>query len=257
MDLFRCQREDGRAAYRGVEDFYFLQNGLVLRRQAYETLMPGQHRGHAREPIEMIGMCPVGKLWKDVLQTNDTTGERHSLTAMDPFSQNRYDVYWKPKPDTLWEATARRDGCSWKEIDDAKGVVLVMPMRAGSVFCMFGAGVGFDPKGTRIKDHSYNDTGGVGWVSSCWDHWPIGWLNSQAHDVDAASLKKYPNHFSPAGMDFFAMANEEVAKGAYWSIVGVGTGRLEAVRGMARQWLDMGEGVKIRQRVGALPSAGK
>ena len=31
--------------------------------------MPGNHHGYAREPIEMIGMCPVGKLWKDVLRT--------------------------------------------------------------------------------------------------------------------------------------------------------------------------------------------
>lgn len=254
---FGVNETAGERAYRAVEDFYFLTNGLVLRRQAYETLMPGQQRGYAREPIEMIGMCPVGKLWKDVLQTNDSTGERHALEALDPFSRNRYDVYWKPRPATLWEATPRRDGCSWKEIDDAKGVVLVVPMRAGSVFCAFGAASGFDLKRTRIKEHSYTDTGGVGWVSSCWDHWPIGWLNSQGHVVDADSLKKYPNHFSPAGMDFFAMANGEVAKGAYWSIMGIGGDDLEAVRGVARQWLEMGEGIKDPAPVSLLPSVGK
>src|SRR5439155_7570738 len=104
------------------------------------------------------------------------------------------------------------------EIDDSNGVVLVVPMRAGSVFCAFGAASGFDPKVTRIKDHSFTDTGGIGWVSSCWDHWPIGWLNSQAHPVDAESLEKYPNHFSPAGMDLFALPDEQVARGVYWSL---------------------------------------
>lgn len=230
----------GERAYRVVEDFYCLPNGLVLRRQGYETLLPGNHHGHTREPIELIGMCPVGKLWKDVLQTNDKIGEHHALAAMDPFSKQRYDVFWKAKPDTLWEATPRRDGCSWKEIDDANGVALVVPMRAGSVFCAFGSASGFDAKGTRVKEHSYADTGGIGWVSSCWDHWPIGWLNSQGHVVDAESLKKYPNHFSPAGMDFFAMANEVVAKGVYWSLCGVATADIEDIRGVSRTWLDLG-----------------
>jgi hypothetical protein len=124
---------------------------------------------------------------------------------MDPFSRNREDVYWKPKSGTLWEATPRRAGCSWQAIDDAAGVVLVIPMRAGGVFCAFGTASGFDSRLTRIKEHSHLDTGGLGWVSSSWDHWPIGWLNSQAHLVDAESIKTYPNHFSPAGMDLFAM----------------------------------------------------
>jgi hypothetical protein len=186
-------------------------------------------------------MCPVGKLWKDVLATNEKTGERHVLAALDPFSNKRYDVYWQPKEGTLWEATPRRDGSNWKEIDDAAGVVLVLPMRVGSPFCAFGTASGFDARTTRIKEHSHKDTGGVGWVSSCWDHWPVGWLNSQGHEVDAVSLKKYPNHFSPAGMDFFAVANEEVARGEYWSVIGVGDHELERVRQTTREWLELGQ----------------
>ena len=68
----------------------------------------------------------------------------------------------------------------------------------------------------------------------------MGWLNSQGHVVDAASLAKYPNHFSPAGMDFFAMPNEEVARGEYWSLIGVGDDNLAAVRRVARRWLELG-----------------
>ena len=236
---FGVNEKSGERAYRGIEDFYCLANGLVLRRQSYETLRPGDPHGYAREPIEMIGMCPVGKLWKDVLQKDDKTGERHALAAMDPFSQKRYDVYWKPKADTLWDATPRRDGCAWKEIDDAPGVALVVPMRVGSVFCAFGAASGFEPKATRIKEHSHADTGGLGWVSSSWDHWPIGWINSQAHPVDAPSLRTYPNHFSPAGMDLFAVPNEAVAKGAYWSLCGV-LDDPEHARSVARRWLEGG-----------------
>jgi hypothetical protein len=238
---FGVHQQSGERAYRAVEDFYCLTNGLVLRRQAYQSLMPKRHEGYAREPIELIGMCPVGKLWKDILTTNNETGERHALAALDPFSDNRYDVYWRPKEGTLWEATPRRDGSTWKEIDDAAGVVIAIPMRAGSPFCAFGTASGFNAKTTRLKEHTFSNTEGGNWISSCWDHWPVGWINSQAHVVDASSLGKYPNHFSPAGMDFFAVPNEEVARGEYWSLIGVGGHDLEAVRRLARCWLELGD----------------
>ena len=239
---FGVNQDSGQRAYQATEDFYCLSNGLVLRRQSFKTLMPGDPRGYAREPIEMIGMCPVGKLWKDVLATDEKTSERHALAAIDPFSDKRYDVYWKPKPNTLWEAIARREGCDWKSIDDSPGVALVIPMRRGAVFCIFGTASGYDASLTRIKEHSHKDTGGIGWVSSSWDHWPMGWLNSQGHPVDAQSLKKYPNHFSPAGMDFFAMKNTDVEKGEYWSLMGVsGPNDLEGIRGLARIWLTSGK----------------
>ena len=47
--------------------FWAFANGLILRRQWFESLRPTDPNGYAREPIEMIGMCPVGKLWFDVL----------------------------------------------------------------------------------------------------------------------------------------------------------------------------------------------
>jgi hypothetical protein len=234
---FGVNVQTGARAYEATEDFYCLTNGLVLRRQSYKSLLPDRHEGYAREPIELIGMCPAGKLWKDVLVTDERTGERHALAALDPFSKERYDVYWKPQPDALWQAAPRRAGATWQEIDDAPGVVLVLPMRAGAPFCAFGTASGFDAARTRLKEHSHADTGGSGWVSSSWDHWPIGWLNSQAHVVDAVSLAKYPNHFSPAGMDLFAVPNAETADRDYWSLLGVGGDDLETVRETARSWL--------------------
>jgi hypothetical protein len=237
---FGVNQQAGERAYRGVEDFWAMENGLVLRRQTIESLMPERHEGYAREPIELIGMCPVGKLWKDVLQSDEKTGERHSLAALDPYSEKRYDVFWTPKPGTLWQATPRRSGSAWKDLDDSNGIVLVIPMNAGSPFCIFGGASGFDPRLTRIKEHSHADTGGQGWISSSWDHWPIGWLNSQGHEVDEKSLQRYPNHFSPAGIDLFAMPDRESARGVYWSLCGVGGKDLEVVRKLARQWLEHG-----------------
>jgi hypothetical protein len=237
---FGVHQTTGERAYRAIEDFFCLANGLVLRRQSYQSLVPKQHHGYAREPIELIGMCPVRKLWKDVLQTDEKTGDRHALAALDPFSDKRYDVYWQPKTGTLWEATPRKTGCEWKKIDDAPGVVLVLPMRFGSPFCAFGTASGFDAPRTRIKEHTFSNTTGGNWISSSWDHWPVGWINSQGHPVDATTLAKYPNHFSPAGMDFFAMPNDEVARGEYYSLIGVGDHDLEKTRRLVRAWLELG-----------------
>jgi hypothetical protein len=254
---FGVNQQSGQRAYEAREDFYCLQNGLVLRRQSYKSLMPKRHEGYAREPIELIGMCPVGKTWKDVLAVDSNEkkdsanpppappykgaeSEKHALAALDPFSDRRYDVYWRPLEGTLWKAAPRHHGCSWKEIDDSPGVVFALPMRAGSPFCAFGSSSGFDAKQTRVKEHSFSNTEGGNWISSCWDHWPVGWLNSQAHEVDRDSLKKYPNHFSPAGMDFFAMSNQDVERGEFWSLIGVGGQDMEKIRQTVRAWLQLG-----------------
>jgi len=236
-NYFGVNQQAGQRAYRCVEDFWACPNGLILRRQTVQTLMPGDHRGYAREPIEMIAMCPKGKLWSDVLQLGEEPGESHPLTVLDAFSTNRYDVFWKRKEGTLLGATPRRTGSNWRVLDDSRGAVLMTRMREGSVFCVVGDAGGFGHDFTRIKEHTFKDTGGIGWISQQWDHWPIGWLNSQAHEVDTESLKNYPNHFSPSGMDLFALKNEEVNGRIFYCLLGVGT-EDEAVRLVARTWLE-------------------
>lgn len=232
-------QESGEPYYRGTEDFWAYSNGMIVRKQTYTSLRNDIH-GHAREPIEFIGMNPVGKTWVDMLKKDHISGDHHALSVLDPFSPRRYDVFWKHKPTTLYEAEPRRVGSPWKELDDAAGVVFVMPMNDGFPFCVFGDNSGFRHDFTRIKEHSHSDTGGIGWVGQCWDHWPIGWLNSQGHEVDADSLQQYPNHFSPAGMDFFALPNEEAERGVFYSLIGVGGHDLEAIRKIANKWLSKG-----------------
>src|SRR3712207_1087275 len=56
---FGVNMKTGEAAYRATEDFWAFPNGLVLRRQSYESLMPGDNRGYAREPTELIALTPV------------------------------------------------------------------------------------------------------------------------------------------------------------------------------------------------------
>jgi hypothetical protein len=238
---FGVNQTNGARAYVGTEDFWAYPNGHVLRRQTFDSLIPGEERGYAREPIEMIGMCPVGKLWFDVLAPDPATGEHHALAALDPFSTNRYDVFWRRQPETLFKSDRRRAGCDWQALDNAPGIVLAVPLREGAPFCVFGDASGFRHEWTRIKEHSFKDTGGWNWGSHSWDHWPIGWLNSQANDVNEQSLKKYPNHFAPAGMDVWALPNEQAERRIFYSLMGVGGKDLEAVRKAARRWLGKGE----------------
>ena len=156
---FGVNVDTGQRAYRATEDFWACPNGLVLRRQTYRTLLPGRHEGYTREPIELIGLCPVGKLWRDVLRKEGAGEERHALAVLDAFSSKRYDVYWTPKPGTLWDSTHRRAGCAWKEVDDAAGVALAIPMTEGAPFCVFGDASGYRHDYTRIKDHTFTDEG--------------------------------------------------------------------------------------------------
>jgi hypothetical protein len=235
---FGVNLQRGQRAYRATEDFWAYSNGLILRRQLYETIMPNDYRGYTREPIEIIGMSPAGKLWFDDLAKDPWLKDNHALAVLDAFSDKRYDVYWKHKPGTLWDSTHRRTGCEWKELDDSPGVVMAVPFADGTPFCIFGDASGYQHDYTKLKDHTFV---AEIWGSSCWDHWPIGWLNSQGHPVDENSLKLYPNHFSPMGMDFFALPNEVEERGGYYSLIGVAGGTLEEARTVARRWLEKGE----------------
>ena len=84
---FGVNMDSGQPAYRASEDFWAYPNGLILRRQTYESLIPKENKGYAREPIEMIGMCPVGKLWSDVLRKDDQYGRKPCLGCARSFLQ--------------------------------------------------------------------------------------------------------------------------------------------------------------------------
>ena len=252
---FGVNRETGAAAYRGVEDFWAFPNGLILRRQLYHTLMPGDHRGYAREPIELITLCPAGKRWFDVLARDPATAESRAFTGLNVFSPGRVDILWKRvsnpaeirriaeerklkhTPNPLYFGTSCRTGIAWNDFDDARGVAMITPLADGSPFAIIGDSSGFPYDKTRLKDHSDRSTGGWGWGTESWDHWPIGWLNSQAHTIDENSLRTYPNHFAVFGLDLWQMRDEETENREFFSLLGVSGTDVEAVRRIGREWL--------------------
>ncbi|HEV2762134.1 MAG TPA: hypothetical protein VGV38_03990 [Pyrinomonadaceae bacterium] len=240
---FGVHMETGEAAYRGVEDFWAFPNGLILRRQRYHTLRPRDPRGYAREPIELIVLNPVGRQWFDVLAPAPSTGESHAFTGLDAFSQARVDIYWKRRddPKKIFAGTTRRTGSDWKLIDDARGFAGLIPLRDGSPFFVIGDASGFPHQTTRLKEHGdRKGTGGWGWGTLTWDHWPVGWLNSQAHDLTSETFGRYPSHFAPFGLDLWSMPNEATEGRDFYSLLGVAGRDAEEVRRLARGWLESG-----------------
>jgi hypothetical protein len=55
--------------------------------------------------------------------------------------------------------------------------------------------------------------------------------------MDWDSLKRYPTHFAPFGLDLWSMPNEVTERRPFYSLMGVGGNDMEAIRRLAREWL--------------------
>jgi len=244
------QDDDSHPALRGAEDYIAYPNGLVWRRLTYETLMPDKPEGYSWQPIDYFAIAPPGSTWKDLFPQDKQHGDYHVGSVMDAYSDKRYDKYW----DRNGKARRTGDAQLLLEISHSRGLAIIMPLKAGALFTILGASSGFPSEKSQVVDHSFDDTGGWGWGAARWDHWPIGWLNSQSHDYDPSS--PYPFHFGPfshyivnkplnnckveypieaADMQLNRWSERHV----YYTLTGVGQD-LESIRHLAKQWLDKG-----------------
>jgi hypothetical protein len=247
--------DDRQPALRGTEDYIAYPNGLVWRRLTYQSLMPESDLGYSIEPLELLGVFPVGIHWRDALRRDPLQHDAHVLAALDAFSGKRYDTYR--------DATgARRTGCRWREIEDSPGKALVLPAKAGLLFCAFGDASGFAHETTKLADHAFPDTGGLDPAFTMWLHWPVGWVNSQGLP-DSPEKKGYlsrPYHTSSCVVHMVRSTRDESAsvgfahyikncedrevgrrteRSVYYCLLGVGKD-FEEVRQTARRWLDQG-----------------
>jgi hypothetical protein len=105
-----------------------------------------------------------------------------------------------------------------------------------------------------VVDHSFKDTGGWGWGAIRWDHWPVGWVNSEAHTASAALNVPYSfgqfSHYIVdrpiinARVDFpLAVKNMALNRWTerhdYYTLTGTAH-NVESIRRLARRWLDKG-----------------
>ena len=254
--------DDSAPALRGTEDYITHPNGLVWRRLTYTSLMPEDPKGYSWQPIDFFALAPAGTTWKDLFPRDRKHGDYLVGTVLDAYSPKRYSVFWDD------EGKPRRDGDAslLLEISHSRGFVLVMPFKEGFMFTVMGGASGFPSEKSQVVDHSFNDTGGWGWGASRWDHWPVGWLNSQTHHYKPGS--PYPYSFGPfshyivnhpvkdAHVDFPEEARDMVLnrwteQHVYYTLTGVAHD-LESIRRLARQWLDQGHRCARPESIAAL-----
>lgn len=169
-------KDDAQPRLRGTEDYFAHPNGLVLRRMSYQSLMPDNVVGYSTQPVELFGVAPAGALLGDLFPRDAEQGDYHTLAVRDLYADRGYDLYWSEDDhvrrrghDATLEAISRSPGCA-----------LVLPFRERLLFAVLGEASGFPVGRNQLVDHcTPGAEGGAGWGVGRWDHWPIGWLNSQ------------------------------------------------------------------------------
>jgi len=263
--------DDSHPALRGTEDYIAYPNGLMWRRLTYETMMPGRIEGYSWDPIDFFAWAPNGLEWRDMFPRDAQHGDYHVAAVLDAFSPRRYDIFWDDN------GKARRVGNAelLLEISHSRGLAMVMPFKEGMLFTILGNDSGFPSEKSQVVDHSFNDTGGWGWGADRWDHWPIGWLNSQTN-VYKPGESKYPYSFGPishyivnrplknaAGLPMKDPANDyerEVKdmdlnrwseRHVYYTLTGMARD-MESIRALARTWLQKGHACATPESISAL-----
>jgi len=243
--------DDSHPVLRGTEDYITHPNGLVWRRLTYSSLMPDNPKGYSWQPIDFFGAAPDGTTWKDLFPRDPEHDDYLVGTVIDAYSTRRYDLFWDDN------GKPRRNGDAelLLEISHSRGFAMIMLFKEGFLFTIMGAASGFPSEKSQVVDHSFNDTGGWGWGAARWDHWPVGWLNSQTHHYQPGG--QYPYSFGPfshyilnhplkdARKEFESAArdmdlNRWSEKHVYYTLTGMAHD-VEEIRRLAKRWMDKGD----------------
>ncbi|MHB8863322.1 MAG: hypothetical protein ACYC6N_13015 [Pirellulaceae bacterium] len=253
---YQCvnMQDDAQPRLRGTEDYFAHPNGLVLRRMSYESLMPQQVIGYSTQPVELFGVAPVGSVIGDLFPRDVEQGDFHTHAVLDLYSDRRYDIFWND----AGRVRRRGDDATLAAIARSPGCALVLPFREKLLFAVLGAASGFPAEKNQLIDHcTPGAEGGAGWGAGLWDHWPIGWLNSQTSFWKPGSPYAYSfgsvgQFFVPDGKriksfwaDYSAYCQDmELNRWTERRLLHVLLGSAHTwddIRRMGRNWLDQGE----------------
>jgi len=248
--------DDTQPRLRGTEDYFADSNGLVLRRMTYTSLMPDAVVGFSTMPVELFGVAPVGSTLKDLFPQDSEHGDYLTHVVLDLYSDRRYEIYWDEK------GGVRRvgDDATLEAISRSLGSALVLVFRQGLLFTVLGDASGFPVGRNQLIDHcTPGAVGGAGWGAARWDHWPIGWLNSQTSHWKPGSPYAYSfgsvgQFFVPEGKwiksvgfakDWLELCkdmelNRWSERRVSYALLGSATG-WDEVRRIGRSWLDKGK----------------
>lgn len=246
--------DDDQPRLRGTEDYFADPNGLTLRRMSYESLMPDDVIGYSTQPVELFGVAPVGATIAELFARDPEHGDYLTHEVLDLYRDRRYAIYWDE------QGGVRRSGTDalLEAISHSRGCALVLPFRERLLFAILGESSGFAPERNQLIDHcTPGAEGGCGWGTGLWDHWPIGWLNSQTSYWKPGS--PYPFSFGSVGQflvppgkrirdfgrDYPALcqdmdANRWTERRDFGVLLGAAESLAE-IRRIGRAWLDQGE----------------
>jgi len=245
--------DDTQPRLRGTEDYLAYPNGLVLRRLSYQSLMPQEVIGYSTQPIELFGVAPAGSTIKDLFPRDAQHDDYHILAAVDLYAERRYDIYW----DETGGVRRRGDDATLTAISRSSGYALVMPFKQRLLFAAYGTASGFPAEKNQLIDHcTPGAKGGCAWGTGLWDHWPIGWLNSQTSlwkpgSPYAYSFGSIGQFLVPDGKQIQTFAtdypayckdmelNRWTADRVFYVLLGAARDWNE-LRRIARRWLDQG-----------------
>jgi hypothetical protein len=246
-------KDDSKPRLRGTEDYVAYLNGLILRRMSYESLMPDSIVGYSTQPVELFGVLPVGSHFKELFLRDAKHADSHVHAVLDLYSDRRYDVFWDEN------GAVRRGGddATLEAISRSAGCALVLPLRERLLFAALGPASGFPAEKNQLIDHcTPGAQGGCGWGAGLWDHWPIGWLNSQTSFWKPGSPYAYSfgsigQFFVPDGKRIRSFAgdypefckdmdlNRWTARRVYYVLLGSAKD-WDEIRRIGRKWLDQG-----------------
>ena len=146
----------------------------------------------------------------------------------------------------------------WRPSPGRSGCALVLPFREQLLFAVLGPASGFPAEKNQLIDHcTPGAEGGCGWGAGRWDHWPIGWLNSQTSHWKPGSPYAYSfgsvgQFFVPEGKrirsfwaDYSAYCqdmelNRWTERRTFHVLLGAARD-WDDIRQIGRGWLDQGE----------------
>jgi hypothetical protein len=215
--------------------------------------MPDEVVGYSTQPVELYGILPQRASFKHFLSRDPGHGDYNAFSVLDLYGDRRYDIYW----DESGGVRRNGDDAVLTAIAKSRGSALAIPFRNRLLFAVLGEASGFPPKYNQLVDHcTPGATGGLGWGQGWWDHWPIGWANSQLSNWKPES--PYSSHFGSVGQFFLPEGkrlksfwkdysehvkdlefNRWTEKRVFYVLLG-SAGDWDEIRRVGRTWLDKG-----------------
>lgn len=249
---------------RGTDDFVTYPNGLIWRRQTYQTFYPDRDTAQCASPLDFFTAVPAGVHYSEIMTKDEQHGDYLAGAFLDVYSNKQYNIYWDKSDKPGWTGPyyARRTGEQWfLDIERSPGRAAVQTYRDGLAYCTFGDASGYRADRTQLWDNSHPDTSPCDWGNAKMIHWPIGWVNSGGVIGSDKDIMTYPYHIDTLSMcfvtkpfpmnaearswpnikkDWFNKEQERWVGGrVFYCLHGV-EHDFEAIRQVSRRWLDKG-----------------